>query len=369
MWIGPSLVSDYKNFAEDAFDMSISLAWLENMYRDDINGTIQQCPVAYGVGSDRDDSWNRLLSEQYDNILNDPPNKNYVSVLYICNCDPDCEDLCGIHSGLKQKVKLQKKEAVKLSYDYLKLINKSLPKFDKRILKVPKQKDYWLEKIGFEQILKAMNDDLELKNIKNTNYQEVHEQGRVIKLDRSKGYLRYIHQGRQYQHEKFPKTAIDSLRASQIVKEVVTKLSMVDITLRFLRMRGICASGAENKPRFTRDQFTVELFATVERRINDYPVLNSSAQFSISNNGEISRARIKWPQFNMRNNLEFKSREYLVNEILSQLETIANGKPISLRIELAYIPQEDEKISFIPGLVVAVNDNISPVVFTVNIAK
>ena len=125
MWIGQSLVNDYKNFAADAFDMSISLAWLENMYHDDINGTIEQCPVAYAVGSNRIDSWNRILTEQYDNIKTDPSSKDYISVLYMCKCDPECEDECGIHSGQGQKSSVKEKVKLKLTSDYISLIKES----------------------------------------------------------------------------------------------------------------------------------------------------------------------------------------------------------------------------------------------------
>lgn len=95
MWIGSSFINDYRDFANDAFDMSVGLAWMLNMYRTNIGeDKVTQCPVAYAVGKDSADCINRLTTEQYDSVKSDPEANTYC-YYYYANCDPACEDAFG----------------------------------------------------------------------------------------------------------------------------------------------------------------------------------------------------------------------------------------------------------------------------------
>jgi hypothetical protein len=95
MWIGSSFVDDYEDFADDAFDMSVGLAWELNMYRENVNGQWTQCPIAYAVGRTADDCISRLTTERYNNIGADPSAVNYYCYYYYPGCRPDCETTFG----------------------------------------------------------------------------------------------------------------------------------------------------------------------------------------------------------------------------------------------------------------------------------
>ncbi len=95
MWIWSELVDNYRDFADDAFSTTIVDAWLDNVYYPDISGTDDQCPVAYAVGANSDDTWNRMGTERYNNILSDPTTVGYWGAIYIENCDPANEDVIG----------------------------------------------------------------------------------------------------------------------------------------------------------------------------------------------------------------------------------------------------------------------------------
>jgi hypothetical protein len=97
MWIGRSYVDDYGDFADDAFDMSIARAWVENMYRGDIGRTnYDQCPVAYAIGASKRDCISRLNNERYDHVLSDPvsPLTSPFTACWLAyeDCSPECED-------------------------------------------------------------------------------------------------------------------------------------------------------------------------------------------------------------------------------------------------------------------------------------
>ena len=88
MWIGSGLISNYSDFADDAFGGSISDSWLDNHYVPNVSGSDDQCPVAYAVGANEADATNRLFNERYDNVFSDPSSIGWWHVTYILGCDP-----------------------------------------------------------------------------------------------------------------------------------------------------------------------------------------------------------------------------------------------------------------------------------------
>jgi hypothetical protein len=91
MWIGSSLDSNYREFAEDAFWMSIKSAWLYNHYETNINGAYYQCPVAYAVGANSTDCFTRIGNERYNYIYGDPSSIGYYCYFFYAGCDPEGE--------------------------------------------------------------------------------------------------------------------------------------------------------------------------------------------------------------------------------------------------------------------------------------
>ncbi len=95
MWIGSSLVDDYRDFADDGFEMPVALAWMINHYHINIVDSHDQCPIAYAVGSNADDCFSRLTGERYNAVRSDPSSIGYYCYYYYEGCDPDCEDTFG----------------------------------------------------------------------------------------------------------------------------------------------------------------------------------------------------------------------------------------------------------------------------------
>lgn len=104
MWIGSGLVSDYRDFGDDAFGGAISDSWLDNLYYSNAFGTNNQddqCPVAFAVGANANDALNRLHNERYNHVFSDPPHSGTTgsgtiwAATYIAGCDPQGEDTIG----------------------------------------------------------------------------------------------------------------------------------------------------------------------------------------------------------------------------------------------------------------------------------
>jgi hypothetical protein len=89
MWIGNGLISNYEDFAEDAFDGAISSAWVRTHYVPDISGNDDQCPVAHTVGTSRNDVLTRLANDSYADRYQAPAaSSNWWAVRYIRGCNP-----------------------------------------------------------------------------------------------------------------------------------------------------------------------------------------------------------------------------------------------------------------------------------------
>ncbi len=91
MWITSSLDDDYEDFADDAHSVSIKEAWMDQMYKPDISGSDDQCPVAYAVGANSSDCFNRIDHERYNNVYSDPSGIGYYCYYYYAGCNPGGE--------------------------------------------------------------------------------------------------------------------------------------------------------------------------------------------------------------------------------------------------------------------------------------
>lgn len=365
MWIGSSLIDDYDDFAEDAFSISIADAWLDNMYHADISGSDDQCPVAYAVGANSNDMWNRIGTERYNRVHSDPTTVRYVGCFYIANCDPANEDVCGDDAWSKRQV-----EKLKLSSDYRYLVEKALPKWDKRILDVPIRKINWVEKTSIPQIARAVKDEIKYKQEKWEMFEKAQDEKRIVKLDRTRGYIRFANQDRQFLFEKSSRQPVDPKKATQIAKETIKNLGLPIDELGQIRVDEVMAIGATHGAKEASDNFAKEQLVTIQRVLNDVPIFDSMARLAISNSGRVARILVRWPHFDLKKDLELKDHEHIIQEIIAEIVRLEEGKPISLTAKLAYISSEDdEQTKYYPGLIVTVKDEESGVIFTTNLAK
>jgi len=367
MWIGTSLINDYEDFADDAFDIDIASAWLDNMYHADISGSWDQCPVAYAVGNNCSNMWNRIGNERYNYVYSDPTTIGYVGCIYISGCDPGGEDVCGDDAWSGG----QEPEQV-LSSDYRDLVEKTLPEWDEQVLEVPTRKIDWVDQISIENIANAVKDKIPYEQTEKEMYEEARDQDqkRIIKLDRSRGYVRYVNQDKQFRYETSSKQPIDTKTAIEIAQETIENLGIPTDEFNFIKVDTVMGTGSTPEAKEPSEEFARELLITMQRGLNNIPVFDSMARLAISNEGEVARLLVLWPHFNLAEDLELKDHKHIIEEITAQIEKLEEGKPIALTMQLAYISTEDdEQTRYVPGIVVTVRDEESGVIFTINIAK
>lgn len=95
MYISYTARWDYRQFVDDAFNVSMADSWVDNLYHRNYSGSSDQCPVARVVGTSQDDCRYRLDHERYNNFLSDPPGLGYSRAhraRYVIGCDPSGGD-------------------------------------------------------------------------------------------------------------------------------------------------------------------------------------------------------------------------------------------------------------------------------------
>lgn len=96
MWISSGRAGDYADFAWGGHIL-LGSTWMDEMYDWGVNGSYEQCPVAYSVGPSLNSCLHRLTAESYLNFLDpalhaDPSSINYWCVQFYDGCDPLADD-------------------------------------------------------------------------------------------------------------------------------------------------------------------------------------------------------------------------------------------------------------------------------------
>jgi hypothetical protein len=163
---------------------------------------------------------------------------------------------------------------------------------------------------------------------------------------------------------------MDSIKAIDLVNKVLSDLDIETNEIQSIQIDEVMGIGTTPQSKEPTDLFVKELLVTVQRGQNDINIFNSLTRLAINNDGKISRLLVRWPNFNLKEGLTLKDREWIIKEIISQIEKQEKGNPVALEMILAYtLTEAEEETYYVPALVVTVKDDKSARIFTVNIAK
>lgn len=247
-----------------------------------------------------------------------------------------------------------KEEEHKMSSDYRNLAKETLPLWDERVLNVPSSK-VWTDKISMQAVAKAVNDEVLGKIEREKKTDMYQDKERKVKIDLSRGYLRYLNQARDFRIDTSPKTAVDKQKAEGMITEALRIIGLPQDELQKPRIDTIMANGGSTGTKKADEKIFRERLVTIERQINNLPVFGSLSRGAISNKGEISRLLVKWPDFIFTKAKRLRDRDSVIEEIVKRIDTQVKGQPVSLNIRLGYIQSPDEKRTvYVPGVVVSV---------------
>ncbi len=171
----------------------------------------------------------------------------------------------------------------------------------------------------------------------------------IFKINLSKGELRYINSSRRFNFENRESRALGR-EGLPIVESLIRYLGIPESELGDIITKVLKGMAAPIDQKLTTTAPTqaqavdMELETTffINRMYNDVPVFNSFLIVGLSNKGEISRFRLKWPQLTLNPELE-KATPISEEDLISAVyETVLNHigcqDPETFKMKIAYVP-------------------------------
>ena len=89
MFISWTYSSRYSGFADDAFDIAITDAWVDQQYSNGFwTGGDDHCPVSMVAGTSTSNASTRASNEEYDYVYDDVSGTNFFEFISVGGCDP-----------------------------------------------------------------------------------------------------------------------------------------------------------------------------------------------------------------------------------------------------------------------------------------
>jgi hypothetical protein len=377
----------YRDFADDSYVVPISLAWIDNMYRYKCAVIAQdpiilerqdQCPVARGVGYGQADAVDRMLAEQYDNVLSDPVNPTWQHVFYLAGCDPDGGGpLAGVvtecdpfHDGIPGSAatipaSLVAGAAAAGFADYRAQIDAALPPFDATVLAAPPG-PAWMSGLTLAQVAAAVGDTPPSSMVSSPTRVQGSTPTQFYRIDTADGRVRYANLGRLFDWDTSPHTSWPPASAQSLVMSAFGALGLPTSEIdpahccRVDTLQGALFESIDpSETPSTR--YDAEKMVTILRKVNGLPVLESMVRGSVSNTGQIARMLVRWPRFVLPAGMVLRSRAAVLDELAQHLTDVEFGRSVKMNAYLAY---ERTGAHYLPMAVMEYNDGESAEIVT-----
>jgi len=138
------------------------------------------------------------------------------------------------------------KKNVKMSSDYRSLVSQALPLWDDKVLNVPASK-IWTDKTSMQAVARGVNDKVLMgieREKKTSMYQD---KERTVKIDQSRGRIRYLNNSREFQMGSSPKTAIDKQKAEGMMTESLRMIGLPADEFQKPRVDTVVAQGGSTE--------------------------------------------------------------------------------------------------------------------------
>ncbi len=163
---------------------------------------------------------------------------------------------------------------------------------------------------------------------------------KVIRIDRSRGYVRYANRARAFNYMTSPRTGVSDAVAMSRMTTALNTLGIPTAERGPSRVDNV--RGQDHvPPNAPGAPFTRERFVTMDRVMNGYPVFGSMARLAVSNagGGQSARLLVRWPKFQMPTGQTFRARQSIVDDLAQRMFDSQKGAAVNnLDIILGYLP-------------------------------
>ena len=238
------------------------------------------------------------------------------------------------------------------------LIDHVLPQWDESILKA-KSKENPVNHLSFNDIIVTLNDQ-PFKEKPPTGATQIDDGDRAVKIDQSKGKVRYVSRTRSWNFEKDAETlALSESEAHDIALKSLSQLGFPMDEMEKSLVKTQMAGGAKAGARELQDIYEMYRLVYIQRQINDLPVYGNNINVAVSNEGDIQRMGINWSTFNINQESKLRSREEVISEAANEIMIQDPDSAIEIKAQLAYA-SPSERNSFKPVAILFVNSLPSP---------
>lgn len=252
-----------------------------------------------------------------------------------------------------------------------KLLDQAVPTWNESVLRSQEGKE-WAEKLNFEQLLRAVNDDFTLPKEFPPNAQQFIDEKRSVRFDRSRGLFRYISKERAWDFQKNANTkAIDERKAEDIVAGVIKSLDAPVAELVKPRISTQMAAGAPAGEKSLKALYEMYRLVSIQRSISNLPVYGSFIRGSVANDGRLQRLQVVWPAFRTIPDLKLRDRKSVLTEATYQILRQAPEADIKIQAYLAFAQrsEDDENQVYVPSVILSVYSKPTPYQFPVAVAE
>lgn len=273
--------------------------------------------------------------------------------------------ICGT-SATAQPIGLTCEEAVRPE------VAIGIPAWDDQLLAPVYYQSMWDEGISIGSVADSVGDVIVGADVPcmDCEYQDGH---RRIVVDSQKARIFYSNWQRVYDYGHSPSQGVPEEDAIDFLHECLSDLGVDVGEVGGIHTNRIMLEISEGGAADSIEVIESETMVTALRMVNGYDVQGSQIRIIISNEGEVARAKVRWPTFFLETGgaLVLRSETDVVDEISSAVCEMLDGEEyLDVRVEqkTAYVqvsPGED--FGFLPGVVVTVwgGDASTPISFSV----
>lgn len=244
--------------------------------------------------------------------------------------------------------------------DYLLLVETAMPQFDEQLL-LPGSGPDWLADVLVETVAQAVLDlPVPDQVVQSGALTQARDDLRTkfIKIDLDRGHIRYASLRRQFDWPAFPHLAIPEESASTLAMSVVEALGIPSAEFGVTKIDTVMGQHYSEASGIADPPYERGRLITLKRSIDGFPVVGSVARIAISNKvyGEVARLMVRWPQFVIAPDLEFRPRQQVVEEITEHIFDAQQGLEAEVRILLGFARAGFE---YVPAAIIRVADPYS----------
>jgi hypothetical protein len=240
-----------------------------------------------------------------------------------------------------------------------------MPEWNGSIMQAPSGPD-WLASLPPDSAAKVLNDDALGAAVRNAREgaRVFKSDVSVLRLDPEKGRFGYHSRARETTSDEALRGVELPPNAAALAMEALKGLGLPASELAGVSsITQSAATGEAGKPA----SFKGDLYQIVEvsRTVNKLPVLGSDARVAINAKGEVQRARIAWPAFELDRGDGLLSRaEVSRNAVAFMLDQGVRAN-VTMKARLGYAPLSPEgRSKMLPVLILSINDGPTPMLLT-----